>query len=249
MARRGTVGALLGTGLLAITALGGAGGYGVGLLTVVDRSAAAVGTAAPLRIVEPTTQTPSTTPTPTAKPRNVVPDNSPALEADDLRYKSRSFRVEYVYKSQLTARVPSLWNMTRPDPPRTARFTDPTGKRWLRIEAGFTIQRPPAASMQSRIAQLDTLPKDQLVTYLSRTVEGNYATLAYTYVPPASLAPVATVRYVIVRWVADDSGLCAVEMSATGLPQDKEALMEVLDKAAASVVRRDTPLSESDKPN
>ncbi|GAB2635645.1 hypothetical protein [Kribbella swartbergensis] len=249
MARRGTVGALLGSGLVAITAIGGAGGYGVGLLTATDRSAAAAGTAAPLGPVQPSTPTPSTTPSPTVPPRNVVPDNSPPLEADELRYKSRSFSVEYVYRSQLTARLPSNWEMTRPDPPRTARFTDPTGKRWLRIEAGFTIQRPPAASMQARIAQLDALPKDQMVKYVSRTVEGNYATLAYTYVPPASLSPVATVRYVIVRWVADDSGLCAVEMSSTGLPQDKNALMEVLDKAASTVVRRDGPLSKSDKPS
>jgi hypothetical protein len=70
-------------------------------------------------------------------------------------------------------------------------------------------------------------------------------------VPPEVLAPKATVRYVIVRWVADDSGLCAVEMSSTGLPQDKEALMAVLDKASSSVERRDSPLSgsESKKPS
>jgi hypothetical protein len=232
-----------------MTAIGGAGGYGVGLLTSVDRSAAAAGTAAPLETVQVSTPTSSTTPSPTAPPRNVVLDDSPPLDAAELRYKSRTFGVEYIYKSQLTARVPSTWDMTRPDPPRTVRFTDPTRKRWLRIEAGFTIQRSPAASMQARIAQLDALPKDQMLTYISRAVEGKYATLAYTYVPPASLSPVATVRYVIVRWVADDSGLCAVEMSSTGLPQDKEALMEVLDKAASTVVRRDSPLSGSDKPN
>jgi len=48
-------------------------------------------------------------------------------------------------------------------------------------------------------------------------------------------------RYVIVRWVADDSGLCAIEMSSTGFPQDKAALMDVLDHASKSVVRRDAP--------
>jgi hypothetical protein len=251
VARRGTVGALLGSGLVAITALGGAGGYGVGLLTAVERSDAATGTAAaPLGSIRPSTPSPSATPSPEEKPRTVVPDNSPPLDASDLRFKTRQFSVEYVYKSLLSARVPSNWNMTRPDPPRTARFTDPTGKRWLRVEAGFTIQRPPAESMQARIAELNRLSKAQALKYISTTVEGSYATLVYTYVPPVSLAPVATLRYVIVRWVADDSGLCAVEMSSTGLLQDAEALMTVLDKAAASVVRRDSPLSDSsEKPS
>jgi hypothetical protein len=248
VARRGTVGALLGSGLVAITAVGGAGGYGVGLLTAVDRSAAATGAAAPLGSIRPSTPTPSATPSPTETPREVVPDDSTPLDAADLRYKTRSFSVEYVYRSEVSARVPSNWNKTQPDPPRTARFTDPTGKRWLRIEAGFTIQRAPAASMQARMTELNRLSKAQGLTYLSNTVEGKYATLVYTYVPPESLAPVATLRYVIVRWVADDSGLCAVEMSATGLPQDKDALMTVLDKASASVVRQDSPLG-SHKPS
>jgi hypothetical protein len=233
---------------VAITALGGAGGYGVGLLTAVERSDAVTGTAAPLGIVQPSTPTPSGTPSPTAKPRKVVPDNSPPLEAADLSYKTREFEVKYVYKSQVRARVPVGWDMTQPDPPRTARFTDPTRKRWIRIEAGFTIQRPPAASMEARIAELNRLPGDQMLKYISSTVEGDYATLVYTYVPPESLAPEATVRYVIVRWVADDSGLCAVEMSSTGLPQDKKALMAVLDKVASSVERRDSPL-DSEKPS
>ncbi len=250
MARRGTLGALLGSGLVAITALGGAGGYGVGLLTAVERSTAATGTAAPLGSVRPSTPAPSATPSPEEKPRTVVPDNSSPLDASNLRFKTRQFTVEYVYRSLVSARVPSNWAMTQPDPPRTVRFTDPIGKRWLRIEAGFTIQRAPAASMQARIAELNRLPKAQALKYISTTVKDNYATLVYTYVPPASLAPVATLRYVIVRWVADDSGLCAVEMSSTGLPQDKEALMTVLDKAAASVVRRDSPLSDSsEKPS
>ncbi|MFI7059449.1 hypothetical protein ACIBL3_00585 [Kribbella sp. NPDC050124] len=252
MARRGTVGALLGSGLVVITALGGAGGYGIGLLTAVERSSAATtGAAAPLGSPQVSTPGPGATPTPTAPPRKIVPDNSPPLEAGDLRYKSRTFEVSYVYKSAVTARVPSGWNMTQPDPPRTARFTDPTGKRWLRIESGFTIQRLPAASMEARIEELEKLSPDQMLKIISSTTEGKYATLSYTYVPPASLAPKAILRYVIVRWVADDSGLCAVEMSSTGLPQDKDALMTVLDKAAANVVRRDSPLSgsSSEKPS
>lgn len=240
MARRGTVGALLGAGLVAVTALGGAGGYGVGLLTAVERSGASSGTAAPLGDLQPSTASPS--PSSTSSPRKVKPDDSPALEASDLSYKTRTFTVKSVVKSQISVRVPANWGLTQPDPPKTGRFTDPTGKRWIRIEAGFTISRPPSASMAARIADLKHLSPDQMVKIISDTVDTTYATLVYSYVPPASQASVATVRYVIVRWVADDSGNCAVEMSSTGLPQDKEALMEVLDKATASVVRRDSPL-------
>lgn len=251
MARRGTISALLGSGLVAITALGGVGGYGVGLLTTSDRSDAATGTAAPLGSVRPPTPAPSTSPTPTTKPREVEPDNTPALKAGKLRFTTRDFTVRYVYKSHVQVRVPATWDMTQPDPPRIARFTDPTGKRWIRVEAGFTISRPPAASMGARIRQLEALPADQMLKIISRTVEDNYATLVYTYVPPAELAPIATLRSVIVRWVADASGNCAVEMSTTGLPQDKEALELVIDKASSSVIREDSPLpdSNSEKPN
>jgi hypothetical protein len=237
------VGALLGAGLVAVTALGGAGGYGVGLLTAVERSGASSGTAAPLGDLQPSTASPS--PSSTSSPRKVKPDDSPALEASDLSYKTRTFTVKSVVKSQISVRVPANWGLTQPDPPKTGRFTDPTGKRWIRIEAGFTISRPPSASMAARIADLKHLSPDQMVKIISDTVDTTYATLVYSYVPPASQAPVATVRYVIVRWVADDSGNCAVEMSSTGLPQDKEALMEVLDKATTSVVRRDSPLEPS----
>ena len=243
VARRGMVGALLGSGLVAITALGGAGGYGVGLLTTGERASASSGTAAPLGAAQPST--PSATPSPTPTPREIKPDNSPALEASDLSYKTRTFTVRNVVTSEVSVRVPSNWRLTQPDPPTTGRFTDPSGKRWIRIEAGFTISRPPSASMAARIEQLQHLSPDQMLHVISRTADKNYATLVYTYVPPPSQAPVPTLRYVIVRWVADDSGNCAVEMSSTGLPQDKAALMEVLDKATSSVVRRDTPLQPS----
>jgi hypothetical protein len=239
VAGRGTVGALLGSGLLAITALGGAGGYGVGLLTEVEGSTTAFGTAAPLGTVKPVTPTPSE---PTTTPREVKRDTSPALEPGDLSYKTRSFTVKGVYKSRVTVRVPADWRMTQPDPPINARFTDPTSKRWIRIEAGFTIRRPPADSMAVRIEQLNKIDPSQMLQIISSITEDNYATLIYTYVPPASQAPEAVLRYVIVRWVADASGNCAVEMSSTGLPQDAKALMDVLDHATSSVVREDSPL-------
>ncbi|TCO41512.1 hypothetical protein EV646_11553 [Kribbella antiqua] len=239
MAGRGTVGALLGSGLLAITALGAAGGYGVGLLTEVEGSSTAFGTAAPLGTVKPVTPTPSA---PTATPRPVKRDNAPALDPGGLSYKTRSFTVKYVYKSRVTVRVPGDWRMTQPDPPINARFTDPTSKRWIRIEAGFTIRRPPADSMAERIEQLDKLDPSQMLTIISSVTEDNYATLIYSYVPPESQAPEAVLRYVIVRWVADATGNCAVEMGSTGLPQDAKALIDVLDHATSSVVREDSPL-------
>ncbi|TCC53404.1 hypothetical protein E0H75_06785 [Kribbella capetownensis] len=238
MARRGTVGALLGSGLVVITALGGAGGYGVGLLIGEAQPAVASGAAAPLGTASPT---PSGTPTPAAPTRTPKPDNRPALQADDISYKTRSFTAELVVKSHVSARVPYNWRITQPDPPNYARFTDPTSKRWIRIEAGFTISRPPAASMAARIKDLNTLDKNQLLTIVSQQVEDDQATLAYTYLPPESQTSEGVIRYVIVRWVADDSGLCAIEMSSTGLPQDKDALLDVLDHASKSVVRRDTP--------
>ncbi|MFI6829240.1 hypothetical protein ACIBG5_19255 [Kribbella sp. NPDC050241] len=231
MARRGTVGALLGSGLVVITALGGAGGYGIGLLIGEAQPAVASGAAAPL----------GTSVTPTAPMRTPKPDNRPALQAADLSYRTRSFTAELVVKSHVSAKVPYNWRITRPDPPNYARFTDPTSKRWIRIEAGFTISRPPAASMAARIKDLNALDKNQLLKIVSQQVEDDQATLAYTYLPPESQSSEGVIRYVIVRWVADDSGLCAIEMSSTGLPQDKDALLDVLDHASKSVVRRDTP--------
>jgi hypothetical protein len=243
VARRGTVGALLTSGLVAMIAIGVAGGYGVGLLTTTDQSAAAAGiAAAPLGGNGSSSPTPSPTPSPSTTPRKVTYDDAPGLQADDLRYKTRTFTVKNVVKSQVSVRVPSSWDFTQPDPPTIGRFTDPTRKRWIRLEAGFTIRRPPAESMQVRIGELNRLPADQSLNILSQTVDGNIATLAYTYVPPKEQSPEGVLRYVVVRWVADDSGNCAVEMSSTGLPQDKDALFDILDHAADSVQRQDSPL-------
>ncbi|HEY9338171.1 MAG TPA: hypothetical protein VIQ79_27250, partial [Kribbella sp.] len=107
---------------------------------------------------------------------------------------------------------------------------------------GFTIKRPPATSMEIRIGELNRLPANQMLKLISQRVEDRYATIAYTYVPPPEQSPEGVLRYVIVRWVADDSGNCAVEMSSTGLPQDKDALLDVLDHATDSVERQDSPL-------
>lgn len=238
MARRGMVGALLGSGLVAITALGGAGGYGVGVVTAAERVVSATGTAAPLGRVEPSSPGTSATPTPSVPTRTIRRDTSPPLTADKLKYKTRAFTVKSVVKSRVTARVPADWRGTQPDPPRTARFTDPTGKRWVRIEAGFSIRRAPTESMAARVAQLRAIPADQMISITSQTVDpdtGN-ATLVYTYVPDDS------VRYVIVRWVANEAGLCTFEIASTGLPQDRAALEDVLQHASDSAVRTDSEI-------
>ncbi|TCC11315.1 hypothetical protein [Kribbella soli] len=233
--------AMLGAGLLTLAGVGGAGGYGVGLFLTKEPSVA--GTAAPLAVGSTPGTTPSPTPTPTGPPRKVTYDKSPALEADDLSYATRTFTVTDMFKSRISVRVPSNWEYTKQNPPKSGRFTDRTKKRWIRIEAGFTISRPPADSLTARLKQLAGISASQMVKVISQDVEANYATLAYTYVPDEELSPEGVLRYVIVRWVADHSGNCAVEMSSTGLPQDKDALLDILDHATDSVERRDTPLS------
>jgi hypothetical protein len=246
VAGRGIGRALLGSGLLAVTVLGGAGGYGIGLLT--SAASEATGRAVPLGAVTPADSTvptpaPTTTPTEPVKPRKTpTPDDSAPLRADDLSYQTREFDTEGVVRSRVTVKVPRNWWMTQPDPKREARFTDPTAKRWVRIESGFSLTRPPAASMEIRIGVLKTqVPADQILTILSQKVDrsARTATLSYTYMP----AGATTLRFVLVRWAAlDASGKVAVEMSSTGLPQDADALLDVLDHATASVTRSDSPL-------
>lgn len=223
--------ALLGSGLLAITVLGGAGGYGVGLWTTTG-TAATNGQAAPLSGVSLPSEAP-TSPTPPAK--KIVRDDSPALRVDELRYKTRVFIAKMAVKSRVRVQVPALWDFTQPDPPKLGRYTDPTKKRWIRIEAGFTIQRRPAESMAIRIGELKAIPAGQMVKVLSEEVdpETHNATLVYTYVPDSS------VRHVIVRWVADETGNCIFEMASTGLPQDEDALLAILDRATETATRTD----------
>jgi hypothetical protein len=234
MARRGT--ALLASGLVAIIAVGGAGGYGVGWLTAADRSTTATGKPAPLgQLTLVTTPTPTSTP---VAPRTPVPDNSKPLSVDDLNYRTRTFKVRRTYESEISLKVPEGWLYTPQTEKDTARFNETT-KRYLRVQGGFPITRPPVASMAEKIKQLDPLVKAQQVRYLSKVDDGNVATLTYEWVPPENLASVPILRRVIVRWVADDSGNVVVELGVTGLPQDAKALESVMDHASESVVRRD----------
>ncbi|MFC9693945.1 hypothetical protein ACFTSF_35705 [Kribbella sp. NPDC056951] len=245
MARRGT--AVLASGLVAIIALGGAGGYGVGWLTALDRSTTATGKAMPLGQIKAVT-TPAPTPTPTPEPddpRNPIPDNSKPLRTGDLNYRSRTFTVQGTLKSEITLDLPDGWAYIAQDPPNNARFNEPIGKRWVRVEGGFPLTRPPATSMAIRVKKLLKLPKNQHVTILSQIDDGHTATLTYKYVPGRDLSPNAILRYGFIRWVADDSGDVMVEIAVTGLPQDAAALRDILDHASESVERRDTPLAPS----
>jgi hypothetical protein len=235
VAGRGVGRALLGSGLLAVTLLGGAGGYGLGLVTT-DQQASAGTAAAPLP-GDSSSTSPSTPPsTPT---KYIVPDTTKPLQADDIHYKTREFTVSSVVESKVSMRVPGAWDMTVQDPPKYVRFNEPARKRWIRIEAGFSITRAPAASMAAKMAELKILPAGQMLTFKSQHIdpETKNATLVYTYVPEQS------VRYVMVRWVANPEGLCIFEIAVTGLPQDKAALEDVLDHATDSAKRSDSPLS------
>jgi hypothetical protein len=239
VAGRGIGRALLGSGLLAVTVLGGAGGYGIGLVTSAASENA--GGAVPLGWVTPATD-PSSTPSVPVEPRRTPkPDHSAAMKADDLSYQTREFDTEAVVRSHITVKVPRNWRLTQPDPKTVGRYTDPTAKRWLRIESGFSLTRPPAASLAAKIEMLKNLPASQSLTLLPQKDDPSTktATLTYTYISPDS----DTLKYVIVRWVVlDSSGFVGVEMSSVGLPQDKEALLAVLDHATKSVTRTDGPL-------
>ena len=240
MARRGT--ALLASGLVAIIAVGGAGGYGVGWLTALDRSISATGQALPLGQVKAVeTPTPSRTPTELRKP---VPDNSKPLLVDDLSYLTQSFKVHGTLESKITLKVPRGWKYTPQTDADTARFNETT-KRYLRVQGGFPLTRPPAASMAEKIKNLDDLDASQQLKYVSKVNDGDTATLIYEWVPTANLSEVPILRRVIVRWVADESGNVAVELGVTGLPQDAAALQDIIDHASESVVREDSPLAPS----
>lgn len=225
--------AMIGAGLLTLAGAGGAGGYGAGLFFTDDPSMA--GTASPLPLGS-AVPTPPTAPTP--PPVKIVPDHTKALDANDLEYKVRSFDVSQILRSSVRVRVPANWTFTQPDPPTIGRFNEPTGKRWIRIEAGFTIRRPPSESMIARIQALAGVPADQALTITSDTVDPQThdATLAYTFVSDSKL------RYVIIRWVANHAGLCMFEIAVTGLPQDRAALADVLDHASDSAVREDSAI-------
>ena len=234
VAGRGIGRALLGSGLLAVTVLGGAGGYGIGLVT--SAAGEVTGQAVPLAAVTPTGPS-----TPTKPPVTPTPDNTKPLDPDDLHYQTRTAYSELVVRSKVTLKAPRNWWLSHSEQWRYSWFSDPTGKRKLRIEAGFTVTRPPAASMAERIGILQDLSPDRLFKIVTTDVDekAGTATLTYTYIPEHE----TSLRRIMVRWVSlDPSGNVAVELSSIGLPQDERAIADVLDHASESVTRSDSPL-------
>jgi hypothetical protein len=131
--------------------------------------------------------------------------------------------------------------MTLLDPPKDMKFNEPERRRAVRVQGGFKIFRPPADSMAVRLTQFKGLPADRMVTVLTHEVDPatKNATLTYTYADPEN----NTLKLGLVRWVADDEGLCMLEIAVTGLPQDKAALTDILDHASESATRSDDPLN------
>ncbi|WBQ05944.1 hypothetical protein [Kribbella sp. CA-293567] len=234
MAGRGVGRVLLGSGLLVVTLLGGAGGYGAGRLTnSTEAGGAAAMPLAPATTTAQTTPTPSPTPTP---PKLALDDSEP-LRADEIEYRTRAFTVTSVVASHVSLRVPERWEMVQLVPPKDMRFNEPERKRAVRVQGGFTINRSPAESLSVRIDQLKALTVDKAITIKSDVVDpkSGDATLAYTYADRGYL------KYAVIRWVANPKKLCILEIAVTGLPQDRAALLAVLDEASGSATRSDSP--------
>lgn len=231
-------------GLVAGVALVGvAAGFGAGLLTQEDPRTG-TGPVLPMAAAPTPVTTPSTTPVARKTP---VPDDEPALDTGDLSYRTVDFRLTKAPHAPVRVRleVPQDWKYQRiDDQTDQIRYVDPTGKRWIRIESGFLIERPPVDSMNELVTTLRTsvAPENDL-RIEGRDVKAlagekgdsrNVATVRYSYIPNQRRLQV------IVRWVGYGApGNVAVELSITGLPQDKEALTAIMDQASLTVERFD----------
>jgi hypothetical protein len=232
------VGAVAATAVVAL-----AGGFAVGRLT---EPAPANPAGSPGPLVTEAMPSPSR-PSPTVPKKTPVPDPAERLDPDDLAFVRQTFTVTKSPHpaATVTLHVPEGWQLSRPGGTDEVRFTDPARKRWIRVESGFAVERPPADSMSILITNLrGSQPYENAFTMLARTTgqqpsrdgEGlrNLATLEYTYIPHQSI------RHVFVRWVGfGEGGDAAVEMSVTGLQQDRAALEKVLERASATVERTD----------
>ena len=222
---------------------GVAAGVGAGLLTQ-DDPRTGTGPVLPMAAAPTPVTTPSTTPIARKTP---VPDDEPALDTDDLGYRTVDFRLTKAPHDPVRIRlqVPQGWTYKRiDDETDQIRYVDPTGKRWLRIESGFAIERPPVESMNLLVSTLRTsvAPENDLRLDTPSTgsitgVDGDprsIATVGYSYIPNQRALQV------LVRWIGYGvQGDVAVEMSITGLPQDKQALAEIMERASTTVQRSD----------
>lgn len=229
----------------ATAVLGAVAGFAAGRMT---QPAPASSAGSPGPLVAGAMPTVAVTPSPAPPGKTPVPDPAEALDPDGLGFRRHTFQVTRPPHRPVTVSldIPDDWRLgTQRDHPDEVRFTDPTGKRWIRIESGFAVERPPADSMSILVTNLrGSQPAQNAFTILSRrsgSLAGrdggeirNVSTLVYTYVPAQ------TTRYVSVRWIGfGPDGDAAVEMSVTGLPQDAKALNEILERASTSVERKD----------
>ncbi|MGH3372258.1 MAG: hypothetical protein ACRDPR_19910 [Nocardioidaceae bacterium] len=185
-------------------------------------------------------------PQPPLPRKTPVPNDTPALSAAKLDYRTESFTVQTDPNPPVSVRlrVPRGWRFSaRDDEPQEVRFVDPIGERALRVESGFSPTLSTSKAMADLIPKLkasqafenDLSIRSQRTTTVvgtdgeTRTI----STLTYTFIPAK------TKRYVMVRWVATEGDSATVEMSATGLPRDAKALAALLEEATRSVRRTD----------
>ncbi len=232
------VAVVVGVGIVGVAA-----GAGAGLLTQEDPRTG-TGPVLPMAAAPTPVTTPSTTPIARKTP---VPDDEPALDTTDLGYRTVDFRLTKAPHDpvRIRLRVPQGWKYQRiEDETDQIRYVDPTGKRWIRIESGFLVERPPVESMNELVTTLRTgvAPENDL-RIEGRDVKAltgedgdsrNVATVRYSYIPNQRRLQV------IVRWVGYGvPGNVAVELSVTGLPQDEQALAEIMERASETVQRSD----------
>jgi hypothetical protein len=229
---------ILVSGIVLITLLGVAGGYLTGDRTEVPVPTA-TGEAAPLGEATPSQ--------PALVRKTPEPNDVAALRPDELDFRTQRFTVQQDPQPsvQLSVRVPEGWQKTvDKEAPGEVKFLDPLRERGARIEAGFQPGLSPTEMRDKLILGLESSqPYENDLKILDKSDDTIYgtdgqprqtSTLIYTFIPKATL------RWVLVRWVAtagDDEA--TVEMSITGLPQDAKALIEVADQAAKSATPQD----------
>jgi hypothetical protein len=224
--------------LLLALALGAGGGYYAGDYLDAPEPTAS-GTAAPLGDISPS-PTPSPT-EPSLPVKTPMPNNEEPLETG-LNYDERTFSVTAKdgQSVRLSLEIPQGWRLTR-DPKHTdqVRYVEKVEQRGVRVQADEPAEETPEAEMSQLIVDLkkSQAPENdvRILDHTTEVVTGDdgeprsVATLVYTYIPGKTL------WYVIVRWIAVNGADTNVEMSVTGLPQDADALHEILEKATTSV--------------
>ncbi|WP_327638405.1 hypothetical protein OHB24_08550 [Kribbella sp. NBC_00482] len=224
--------------LLLALALGAGSGYYAGDYLDTPEPTAS-GTAGPLGEISPS---PTPTPTPTFPVKTPIPSTVEPLETG-LDYSNHTFTVtpKDAEPVQLSIETPQGWKIATRDPkrPGEVKYLDKLRERGVRVEAVAPAEETPADEMAQLIVDLkkSQAPENdvRITSNTTDVVTGDdgesrsVATLIYTFIPNETL------RYVIVRWIAINGELTNVEMSITGLPQDAQALDEVLQRATASV--------------